>query len=153
MAGSDTELIVDATRSEVKRWGGESPGYLHLAVVLARRWPTEFDEEFGDEGLRPIEKRLGDAEFIGDEAGVREVLDAGSHVEILAKLKELISAAPDGPSVVLTKGASPAVVPTTGGGSGAAGGCTADGCAAGGRAAAGRGAAGSTQAPAGSAAR
>ncbi|HNP56465.1 MAG TPA: AAA family ATPase [Gordonia sp. (in: high G+C Gram-positive bacteria)] len=121
MAGSDTELIVDATRSEVKRWGGESPGYLHLAVVLARRWPTEFDEEFGDEGLRPIEKRLGDAEFIGDEAGVREVLDAGSHVEILAKLKELISAAPDGPSVVLTKGASPAVVPTTGGGSGAAG--------------------------------
>ena len=48
MAGSDTELIVDATRSEVKRWGGESPGYLHLAVVLARRWPTEFDEEFGD---------------------------------------------------------------------------------------------------------
>jgi MoxR-like ATPase len=122
VADSDTELIVDATRSEVKRWGGESPGYLHLAVVLARRWPTEFDEEFGDEGLRPIEKRLGDAEFIGDEAGVREVLNAGSHVEILAKLNELLSAAPesdsegesDGPSVVLTKGVSPAVVPTSG---------------------------------------
>ena len=45
MADSDVEYIVDATRSEVKRWGGESPGYLHLAVVLARRVRAAIDSD------------------------------------------------------------------------------------------------------------
>ncbi|WP_290705950.1 AAA family ATPase [Gordonia sp. UBA5067] len=95
MAGGELENLVDASRSEVKRWGGESPGFLHLAVVLARRWPEEFHEVFGEHGLGPIEERLVNAGYLGDETGVRALLAGDSRDAILKKLAGLVA---DGPA-------------------------------------------------------
>ena len=78
MVGSDTELIVDATLVGGEGWGGESPGYLHLAVrVGAAVVKPRFDEEFGDEGCVPSRSGSATPSSSSDRAGVREVPTQG----------------------------------------------------------------------------
>ncbi|GED95962.1 AAA family ATPase [Gordonia crocea] len=116
MDSGEVESLVEASRSEVKRWGGDAPGYLHLAAVLDRRWSVEFREAFGEDGIAAVEERLGNAVYVGDESDVRELLSSGSRAEILAKLRELVDAAPvtDDP-VVLTKNRPAEATPADGG--------------------------------------
>ncbi|MFC0316516.1 AAA family ATPase [Gordonia phosphorivorans] len=89
MRSEEIASLIHASTSEAKRWGGDL-GYLHLAVVLSRRWNDEFIATFGGDGLGMIHDRLRAKQYIGDEADIRELLSAGDRATVLANLAELI---------------------------------------------------------------
>ncbi|MDR1833743.1 MAG: AAA family ATPase [Propionibacteriaceae bacterium] len=69
------EIILDSARSETKRWGGEEPSLTHAAIVLARKWESEFNEVFGEDGKRKVEALLSAGKFHGSEADLAKILD------------------------------------------------------------------------------
>ncbi|MFT4186981.1 MAG: AAA family ATPase [Aeromicrobium sp.] len=83
----DIEAILDAARSEVKRWGGEEASLTHAAFVLSRRWPEEFTQVFGEDGRRQVEQLLRSSQFTGSEQTVRETLAGHDRVAALAALR------------------------------------------------------------------
>src|SRR3954447_23976141 len=68
--------ILDAARSETKRWGGDAPTLTHAAFVFARRWPSMFEDVFGAEGRDDLEYLLRSQRFRGDENALRAILEA-----------------------------------------------------------------------------
>jgi ATP-dependent Clp protease ATP-binding subunit ClpA len=48
------EAVAETAESEVKYWGGNGVGLLHLAVALSKRSPDTFKECFGEDGLDKV---------------------------------------------------------------------------------------------------
>jgi ATP-dependent Clp protease ATP-binding subunit ClpA len=93
----EVDYLVDATRSSVKRFGGEGATLCHLAVVLSDKWPNEFAKAFGEHGADDVKSLLQGKSFVGDEADVRSILaghDSQASVlsELHTRLSDLIDA-------------------------------------------------------------
>jgi ATP-dependent Clp protease ATP-binding subunit ClpC len=113
MTTDNAELLLDLTRSAVKRWAGDYMSLTHLSVVLAQRWPEEFTAEFGDDGRDRIEHLLAQGGYAGTEQQVQTLLtSADSNEVVLKKLhsalqKQLGSDAADPTSLIRSRGFEP----------------------------------------------
>jgi hypothetical protein len=76
LSAGEVDYLVQATRSSVKRFGGDGPTLSHLAVVLSDKWPDQFVKVFGEDGPDAVMGLLQRKSFVGDEADVRSVLAA-----------------------------------------------------------------------------
>jgi ATP-dependent Clp protease ATP-binding subunit ClpA len=98
LTAGEVDYLLDATRSTVKRFGGNGPTLSHLAYVLSDKWPDEFVKAFGEDGADDVKRLLHEKSFVGDEADVRSVLadhdnPASTLTELHARLSSLIEAA------------------------------------------------------------
>lgn len=85
--------LMDSARSEVKRWGGTEPTLTHVAYVLARRWPKEFEVTFGGDGADRITELLRSGRFVGTEADTSALLAGeGGRSAILTQLRDRLDA-------------------------------------------------------------
>lgn len=94
----DIDYLLQATRSSAKRFGGGEPSLSHLAQILSTKWDDEFTQVFGADGPHHIEVLLKKASYVGDEAEISEVLNAGSDrsavlTELYARLQGAIEEA------------------------------------------------------------
>ena len=60
LSAGEVDYLVQATRSSVKRFGGNGPTLSHLAVVLSDKWPDQFLEVFGEDGPDDVKGLLPD---------------------------------------------------------------------------------------------
>lgn len=74
VAASEVSMIVEATRSEVKRWGGDGASLTHAALVLSSRYKDEFEAVFGSEGAERVKSLLRARRFRGDEDTLQAML-------------------------------------------------------------------------------
>lgn len=70
----EVDYLLEATRSSVKRFGGDGPTLSHLAHVLSAKWEESFAEVFGERGSEDVALLLRRKSFVGDEAEVRSLL-------------------------------------------------------------------------------
>jgi len=70
--------LLEASRSEAKRWGASSLDVLLLASAVAVRWPQEFATQFGEQGRGLLEARLSAGTRVGDEAAVMRTLEGAN---------------------------------------------------------------------------
>jgi ATP-dependent Clp protease ATP-binding subunit ClpA len=92
LSAGEVDYLVQATRSSVKRFGGDGPTLSHLAVVLSDKWPDQFVKVFGENGPDAVMGLLQRKSFVGDEADVRSVLaDQDSQTSVLAELHTRLS--------------------------------------------------------------
>ncbi|MDR1152745.1 MAG: hypothetical protein LBK72_09785, partial [Bifidobacteriaceae bacterium] len=71
----DGDIILDLTRSEVKRWGGDGPTLTHASWVFAERWRADFDEVFGATGRDALAAMMREGRFHGSEDQLIAILD------------------------------------------------------------------------------
>lgn len=104
--------IIDAARSELKRWGGAEPSFTHAALVLASRWADEFSEVFGETGRDEVRTLLAAQRFSGSESELTALLaDEPDRRAVLRVMQErLRSELEPGLSAART-GASPEAAP------------------------------------------
>ena len=103
LTAGEVDYLLEATRSTVKRFGGDGPTLSHLAYVLSDKWHDEFVKAFGEDGADDVKRLLQHKSFVGDEADVRSVLtehdgQSSTLTELHARLHSLIEAdhaAPD----------------------------------------------------------
>jgi ATP-dependent Clp protease ATP-binding subunit ClpA len=94
----EIDYLMQATRSSVKKYGGEQPSLSHLAQVLSARWSSAFDEVFGKDGAQGVEALLKRQCFVGDENEVKELLKgADDRQTVLASVLERLQSALDEP--------------------------------------------------------
>lgn len=74
LAADDIDYLLQATRSSVKKYGGEHPSLSHLAQVLSDKWEAAFNAVFGADGAQKIRELLKRRVYVGDEAEVRDLL-------------------------------------------------------------------------------
>jgi ATP-dependent Clp protease ATP-binding subunit ClpA len=98
--------LLEACRSEAKRWGASSLDVLLLASAVAVRWPQEFATQFGEQGRGRLEARLSGGTRVGDEAAVLRTLEEANgpnpidalvlqlHRRLLPELEEQDSSPP-----------------------------------------------------------
>jgi ATP-dependent Clp protease ATP-binding subunit ClpA len=116
-AAGEVDYLLQATRSSVKRFGGEGPTLSHLAYVLSEKWPEEFAKVFGQDGTEDVKRLLERKSFVGDEADVRSVLaeydsQASTLTELHTRLANLIEAAHSAePAAADTDGQQPTASP------------------------------------------
>src|ERR1700756_4537680 len=92
LSAGEVDYLVQATRSSVKRFGGNGPTLTHLAVVLSDKWPDQFLEVFGEDGPDDVKGLLQRESFVGDEADVRSILaDHDSQASVLTELHTRLS--------------------------------------------------------------
>lgn len=104
LRSDELDYILQATRSSVKRYGGDQPSLSHLAQVLSDKWSSAFDEIFGDDGAQDVEALLRKNGYIGDESEVRDLLkSADSRKAILVTLRERLQPA-------ITEAGSPSLI-------------------------------------------
>jgi ATP-dependent Clp protease ATP-binding subunit ClpA len=94
----EIDYLLQATRSSVKRYGGQGPSLSHLAEVVSDKWGIQFVEVFGEAGPRSIKALLKKQSFIGDEGDVEALLKSAEDrkavlVGLEARLREAIDAA------------------------------------------------------------
>ena len=94
----EIDYLLQATRSSVKRYGGQGPSLSHLAEVVSGKWGGQFAEVFGEDGPQGIHALLKKRSFIGDENDVEAVLKSAEDrkavlVVLEARLREAIDAA------------------------------------------------------------
>lgn len=70
----ELQLLLEASRSEVKRWGGSEVGLLHLAAAVSRRWPDEYAGSFGVNESGLVDGMLRTQVAAGSEQDVLELL-------------------------------------------------------------------------------
>src|SRR5271155_2628542 len=97
LTAGEVDYLLDATRSTVKRFGGDTPSLAHLAYVLSGKWPDDFAKAFGEDGADDVKRLLQEKSFVGDEADVRSILadhdsPASTLTELHARLSSLIEA-------------------------------------------------------------
>lgn len=117
----ELRTLLDAARSEVKRWGGTEVGYLHLAAVTAQRWPDTFATEFGEAARSRVQSLLERGHRSGAEADVVALLAAAngpSAVEtVVARLHDelapILAAEPES-SERADESTDPALTPASG---------------------------------------
>lgn len=85
----EIDYLLQASRSSVKKHGGEQPSLSHLAQVLSTRWSSAFDEVFGESGAEQIEELLKRHCYVGDEGEVKALLKgADDRRAVLTGLQE-----------------------------------------------------------------
>jgi len=112
LTAGEVDYLLDATRSTVKRFGGDGPTLSHLAYVLSDKWADEFVKAFGLDGADDVKHLLEHKSFIGDEADVRSVLtdhdgQASTLSELHARLASLIEADHSAPDTAAVSAAAP----------------------------------------------
>lgn len=112
-SADEIDYLLEATRSSVKRFGGQQPSLSHLAQILSTKWDDEFAEVFGDHGAQHILDLLHVATYVGGEADVIEVLNAGVDrkaviTELHSRLKGAIA---DSGAHVAEEGSAPTSAP------------------------------------------
>lgn len=105
----EIDYLLQATRSSVKRYGGQGPSLSHLAEVVSRRWSGQFVEVFGEAGPQGIDTLLKKQSFVGDESDVEALLKSAEDrkavlVGLEIRLRDAISAAVASPE---TEGSTP----------------------------------------------
>ena len=98
LATGEIDYLLQATRSSVKRYGGQGPSLSHLAEVLSDKWSVQFIEVFGEQGPQSIKTLLKKQTFIGDEGDVEALLKSSEDrkavlVGLEARLREAIDTA------------------------------------------------------------
>ena len=99
MLGVDEiDYLLQATRSSVKRYGGEGPSLSHLAEVVSSKWGSAVVEVFGEDGPQNIKTLLQKHSYVGDESDVKAVLNSAEDrkavvVALQERLREAIDSA------------------------------------------------------------
>ena len=97
LSAGEVDYLVQATRSSVKRFGGDGPTLSHLAYVLSGKWADQFAKAFGEHGAEDVQRLLQRKCFVGDEAAVRSMLtDHDSPESTLTELHAQLAAVLDG---------------------------------------------------------
>jgi ATP-dependent Clp protease ATP-binding subunit ClpA len=87
LSAGDVDYLIEATRSSVKRFGGDGPTLSHLAYVLSDKWPDQFAQVFGKDGAEDVKRLLQRKSFVGNEADIRSILtNQASESSVLADL-------------------------------------------------------------------
>ena len=95
LRSDEIDYLLQATRSSVKKYGGDQPSLSHLAQVLSGKWSSAFDEVFGEDGAQDIEALLKRRSYVGDESEVKDLLKAADDrdavlVALRGRLQEAI---------------------------------------------------------------
>ena len=95
LSADEVDYLLQATRSAVKKYGGDQPSLSHLAQVLSGKWTAPFAEVFGEAGLENIAILLRQHRYVGDENDVKGILRAsedrqGLLIELRNRLHSVI---------------------------------------------------------------
>jgi len=83
--------ILDAARSEVKRWGGDQPSLTHGALVLADRYQVDFTAVFGEDGTSAVRRLLESEQFVGSEPDLTALLRSADSAGVMSALHERLA--------------------------------------------------------------
>jgi ATP-dependent Clp protease ATP-binding subunit ClpA len=90
----ELSLLLDAARSEVKRYGG-TLNLLHLSAAVARRWPQEHAAVFSEERTGRITAGLNQKVAVGDEDAVERLLERSNGPDPISQLVQELAASLD----------------------------------------------------------